>query len=106
MATMTPFQYAEFYDFPRYIVLGYRDKLFVLQSAFDVGLDDYEANYSIFALPESADDSLTEGLWDFVGKTTKLYIGEVPVSEVVFDSTRRRELDAAFLNRLIDQKVH
>jgi hypothetical protein len=38
---MTSFRYVEFYDYPRYIVLNYRGKLVLLQSAFDEERDDY-----------------------------------------------------------------
>jgi len=38
----------EFYDVPRCIALRYGKRLFLLQSAFDEGLDDYESSYSIY----------------------------------------------------------
>src|SRR5882724_7251097 len=101
MAKMTPFRYAEFYDVPRCIALRYGRKLFLLQSAFDEGLDDYESSYSIYELPESAEDSLQKGLWDFIGKTPMNCIGDVQVREVVFDSSTRKELDASFLDDLV-----
>lgn len=41
MNEMTPFRYVEFYDVPRCIALNYRDKLFLLQSAFDESVDVY-----------------------------------------------------------------
>jgi hypothetical protein len=53
MTKMTSFQYVEFYDVPRCIALRYRDKLFLLQSAFDESLDDYPSSYSIYILPDS-----------------------------------------------------
>jgi len=96
----------EFYDVPRCIALRYGKRLFLLQSAFDEGLDDYESSYSIYELPESAEDSLKEGLWDFVGKTPMTCIGHVQVREVVFDSSTRKELDASLLDELVaDQEA-
>jgi hypothetical protein len=101
MAKMTRFRYVEFYDVPRCIALRYGKRLFLLQSAFDEDLDDYESSYSIFELPESAEDSLKKGLWDFVGKTPRTCVGQVPVAEVTFDSSTRNELDASFLDGLM-----
>jgi hypothetical protein len=98
---MTPFQYLEFYDVPRCIALRYGERLFLLQSAFDDDLDDYESSYSIYELSESTEDSLKKGRWDFVGKTPTTCIGQVPVGEVVFDSSKRKELDASFLDGFI-----
>jgi hypothetical protein len=101
MAKMTPFRYVEFYDVPRCIALRHGKRLFLLQSAFDEALDDYETSYSIYVLPESAEGSLKKGLWEFVGKTPMTCIGDVKVRDVVFDSSKRKELDASFLDDLI-----
>ena len=62
MANMISFQYVDFYDVPRCIALPYRERLFLLQSAFDENLDDYPSNYSIYVLPDSVKDSLAGGL--------------------------------------------
>jgi hypothetical protein len=97
---MTPFQYVEFYDVPRCIALRYRGKLFLLQSAFDEELDDYPASYSIYVLPESVRDSLTRGSWEFLSNIPITCIGHVQINDVVFDSSKRKELDASFLDEL------
>jgi hypothetical protein len=100
MVEMTPFQYVEFYDVPRCIVLRHRGKLFLLQSAFDESIDDYPANYSIYVLPESVENLLQKGSWDFLANTPMTYIGHVQVGDVVFDPSKRLELDASFLDGL------
>jgi hypothetical protein len=98
---MTPFQYVEFYDVPRCITLRYRKRLYLLQSAFDESLDDYPATYSIYVLPESVEDSLKKGSWEFLSTMQITCIGQVQISEVRFDSSKRKELDASFLDRFI-----
>ena len=98
---MTPFQYVDFYDVPRCITLRYRERLFLLQSAFDHSLDDYPASYSIYMLPESVEDSLKKGSWELLTNTPMTCIGHVQVGDVVFDSSKRKELDASFLDSLI-----
>ena len=101
MARMIPFKYAGFFDVPRYIVLNYRDRVLLLRSEFDDKRDDYEANYTVFVLPESVDDSMREGNWGFYNKTPMTEIGQIPVCTVVFDQSKRAELDASCLDDLI-----
>ena len=101
MVNMTPFQYVEFYDVPRCIALRYAEKLFLLHSAFDEGLDDYPTSYAIYLLPESVEDSLKEGSWEFLSNTPMTSIGHVQVADVVFDPSKRKELDASFLDSLM-----
>jgi hypothetical protein len=101
MAQMTPFKYSGFYDVPRYMVLHYRGRFLLLQSAFDDELDEYASNYSVYVLPESVADSVREGRWDFFNNAPMVEIGHIPISAVVFDQTSRRELDAACLDDLI-----
>lgn len=101
MVKMTPFQYVEFYDVPRCIRLRYGERLFLLQSEFDKDLDDYPTSYSIYVLPESIEDSLKDDSWDFLSDTPMTVLGHVQVGDVVFDPSKRRELDASFLETLI-----
>jgi hypothetical protein len=102
---MTPFQYLEFYDVPRCITLRYGERLFLLQSAFDESLDGYPASYSIYVLPDSVEDSLKKGSWEFLSSTPMTSIGHVQVGDVVFDSSKRKELDASFLDGLVSDQV-
>jgi hypothetical protein len=106
MTKMTPFRYVEFYDVPRCIVLRYAERLFLLQSAFDQGLDDYPTSYSIYVLPKSVEDSLRKDSWEFLSDTPMSCIGQIQIDKVEFDPSRRKELDASFLDSLIaDQKT-
>jgi hypothetical protein len=101
MSAMASFRYIEFYDVPRAIALRYKGKLLLLQSAFDEELDEYPDSYSVYVLPESVEDSLKKGSWEFLSNTPMTCIGHVQVGDVVFDSSKRKELDASFLDSLI-----
>ena len=101
MTQMTPFQYVEFYDVPRCIVLRYREKLFLLQSAFDDHLDEYPDSYSVYLLPERVKDAVQKGSWEFLSNTQMSCIGHIQVKDVVFDPTKRKELDASILDSLV-----
>ena len=104
MATMTPFQYIEFYDVPRCIALLYRDKVFLLQSAFDENLDDYPSSYSIYVLSDSVRDFLGRGSWEFLRNTQATYVGQIRIDHVVFDPTKRKEIDAAILDSFLSNQ--
>ena len=57
MSPMTKFRYVDFYDVPRTIVLCFQNRCFLLQSAFNDELDEYEKEYSIYPLPDSFERS-------------------------------------------------
>lgn len=101
MAKMTPFQYVDFYDVPRCIALRYRERLLLLQSAFDETLDNYPTSYSIYVLPESVEESLRDGSWAFLSDTSMTCIGHIQIDQVSFDPSKRNELDASFLDSFI-----
>jgi hypothetical protein len=98
---MTSFQYVEFYDYPRYIVLNHRGKLVLLQSAFDDERDDYPDEYTVYLLPAVAAAQLKAGSWGFLEEVSLNPIGQIPIERVKFDSTRRKKLDASVLDALI-----
>ena len=56
---MTAFTYGDFYDVPRQIVLKYKDRLYVLLSAFDDQLDDYPDRYQVFLVPLASRKALS-----------------------------------------------
>jgi len=100
---MIPFRYIEFYDVPRGIVLRYRGKLLLLQSAFDEDLDDYPDRYSVYELPESVETSLAAGSWHFLENKELDRIGEIPVKALRFDSTKRKTLEPSILDDLLPE---
>jgi hypothetical protein len=100
---MVPFRYVEFYDVPRLIALRYRGKLLLLQSAFSDTLDEYPNVYSVYELPESTEPLLTAGSWSFLERTALASIGEITVSSVKFDATKRKTMDPSILDALLDR---
>jgi hypothetical protein len=101
MAKMTPFKYGGYWDVPRYIVLSYRGWSLLLRSEFDDEIDEYEANYTVFILPESAGESMLKGNWELYNKASLTEIGQIPVSSVAFEQTKHEELDPSCLDALI-----
>jgi hypothetical protein len=98
---MTSFQYIDFYDYPRSIVLDYRGKLILLLSAFDEELDDYPNAYAVYLLPPIVAAQLKAGSWKFLEEQGLEPIGQIPLGRVKFDASRRKKLDASILDDLI-----
>jgi hypothetical protein len=72
-----------------------------LQSAFDDHLDEYPSDYSVYLIPDSADNSRPVCSPEFLSNTPMACIGHIPVSSVTFDPTKRKELDASILDTLL-----
>jgi hypothetical protein len=103
MAEMISFRYAGFYDVPRFILLRHRGQAIYLQSPFDDNLDEYPDVYSAYQVPnEIAESVLGGGDWTPLTNATLQLIGEIPISTVMFDPTKRRTLDAACLDGLLN----
>jgi len=101
--TMVPFKYVDFYDVPRLIIFRYQGHLFLLGSYFDEDKDDHDEDYSIELLPSWVEQKIAELSWkvledDISGRRR---LGEIPVKDVVFDSTKRQALDPTFLDKYI-----
>jgi hypothetical protein len=97
---MIPFQYVDFYDYPRAIAAKYRGKLLLLQSAFDDELDDYPNFYTVYLLPESAETQLKAGSCKFLKEVPLHPVAQIPIGSVCFDPTRRKKFDACILDGL------
>jgi hypothetical protein len=102
MVEMTAFRYGGFYDVPRCLSFRYRGKRFLLQSAFDEDLDEYPTDYSVYIVPESVDDSVLVCSPDFLSNTPMACIGRIPIDQVVFDPSKRNELDASILDSFVE----
>ena len=100
---MVSFKYVDFYDVPRLIIFRYQGHLFLLGSYFDEDKDDHDEDYSIELLPSWVEQKIAELSWkvledDISGRRR---LGDIPLKDVVFDSTRRQALDPTFLDKYI-----
>jgi hypothetical protein len=82
-------KYRDFYDIPRVILAKSDGPMFwILGSDFDDGADDYKDSYLIFFAGQSieqADETFQRHCKGVVGQS----MGELPVSQLEFDHTRR-----------------
>ena len=98
---MVPFKYVDFYDIPRLIMFRYRDYLFLLGSYFDDQKDDYGENYLIEILPSWVEKRIAESSWEVLEHIDRQVLGEIPVRDVIFDTTKREMIDTTFLDKYI-----
>lgn len=99
-AKWLPIRYREFHDVPRAIVVEYRGDLYFLSCLFDEEIDDYPEHFSVYRLPEDANDWLDD-ISDWSDLTSKgVCVGTIRVADVRFDDTKRKSIDDRALNFL------
>jgi hypothetical protein len=98
-ADQLPIRYRDFHDFPRMIVTEYQGELFLLDSRFDAERDEYEDDFLVYALAESAAEMIEHDSWERLASVGKL-IGKVPTKTVSFDPTRRASISALVFEQL------
>lgn len=89
-----PFEYREFYDFPRSIIFSEKSRWYFIESVFNEVLDEYEDTYSVYRLPvgQTAAEKMPNKLnWSDYSSMGE-FIGKINVSDVEFDTTRRGKL--------------
>jgi len=96
----TPFSYREFYDVPRLILLRREGSLILLESAFDAETDEYSDSYEVFVLPNISPDELA-GSWEGLRSKAVTFLGRVPVKDIDFDPTLRREIETSLIDELL-----
>lgn len=94
-----PFDYRDFHDIPRAIVVVYSGDTFLLDCPFDHKKDEYSSQFAVYRLPmASVQKDSWEGLADH-----GVLLGHLATGAIQFDRTRRRMLDdaplAAFAGR-------
>ncbi len=100
MSEMLPIDYRGFYDVPRNFLVKHRGVQFLFSCPFDEDEDRYPESYKVYVLDRIQEQHLQADWEDLPAKASQL-LGAVPVSDVRFDPTRRKEIDAAVLDNLL-----
>jgi hypothetical protein len=98
MKRWTAITYREFYDIPRIFFVRDNHKLLLFDCPFDSVEGEYGKMYKVYLMPPLMDNDL-KGSWENIAAKAERYLGDVSASDVEFDSTRRREINAAILDR-------
>ena len=86
------FEYRDFWDVPRLIVCTVDGVEILLDSEFDESLGEYADEYKVYALPPELEQGKLNS-WADLPSPEASYLGSVPVSEIEFDPSKRREIE-------------
>ena len=89
-------KYFSFWDVPRTFAVEHAGKVYLLTSEYDDDLDEYPDDYEVFVV---GDLSVVSD-WKSIEPLNKTRVGKIPVAAVHFDSSRRKFVDSAFLDRV------
>ena len=104
MPTTAEITYREFYDVPRMFVVSYRGKQYLFDGTFDESADEYPDTYQVYVLPKLGRDELN-GSWVGLSDNAEEHLGEVLVSSVVFDESRRRAIDPQVIEEVTSEGI-
>jgi hypothetical protein len=93
--------YREFYDIPRVFVVPYNGMKLLFECLFDESIGEYPDYYNVFTLSNIKEEDL-QGSWVGLSKLATRYLGQVPICEVKFDQTKRKEINSEVIERLIN----
>jgi hypothetical protein len=96
----TSIRYKGFWDVPVIFLAQYNGHTFLFERSFDEHLDDYRESYRVYLMPDLTDEELPKDWTTLPQKATGL-LGEIPVTRVRFDPTRRREVEIGVLEELM-----
>ncbi|MCP5007848.1 MAG: hypothetical protein GY941_28520 [Planctomycetes bacterium] len=99
MTTMAAIIYREFYDVPRVFLVNYKGDFILFESLFNDDSDDYSSDYIVYLMPKLSEEEL-KGSWENISLRADRKIGSVPVKDIQFDETKRKEIDAAILDKI------
>src|SRR5687767_3670420 len=100
MTGWAPIRYLGFWDVPLNFFVRHNGALYLFDCAFDEAIDDYAPAYQVYLMPEIAEEELPKD-WTTLPARAVRRVGEIPVTKVQFDPTRRREIETSVLDALI-----
>src|SRR5205809_581953 len=98
MKRWTSIKYREFYDIPRIFLAEVGGRVFLFDCPFNDGKDEYEGTYKVYLMPELDERDLA-GSWQTLPAKAARLLGEIPTSEIEFDSTSRQQVNIEVLGR-------
>jgi hypothetical protein len=99
MTATTPIRYRELWDVPRIFFTTFNEQLYLFDCQFDESVEDYPESYQVFLMPTLTDMDYS-GSWVDLWRKAVRKIGDVPVSAVRFDPTRRASIGAEVFDTL------
>lgn len=100
MSTWASIRYRDLWDQPRIFLVDFQDRHFLFDCAFDEATEDYPDQYKVYLMPPLTEAELAASWAHFSARAIQ-YLGDVPLDQVHFDPTRRKEIDTAVLEKLL-----
>jgi hypothetical protein len=97
--------YSGFWDRPLGFVARYRDVIFYFFREFNEDSDEYEDVYRVFLLPPLTEEDIRNS-WDRLHTKTLRQVSTIRVSDVLFDVSFRKSIDANILDILVKDLSH
>jgi hypothetical protein len=94
-----PITYGEFYDVPRMIRFQLGGEWYFMRSRFDEEKDDYTDFYEVYLLPFHSEDDFKSNPNYWADLNDAFRLGQIPITEVGLDATRRSSIDADLIRR-------
>lgn len=94
--------YRDFWDQPRIFFVRVEGNLILFDCAFDEEIEDYPDDYLIYRMPEMT-ESEWEGSWAGIARRANEQLGVIPLSNVRFDDTRRKQIDSGVLQPFVER---
>jgi hypothetical protein len=101
---MTPIKYMGFYDVPLIFIMRYRGENYLFDCPFDDEKEDDSDSYKVYLMPDLNDQQLPKD-WTTLHTRAVRYLGDVLVSNVRFDPSRRNSVDASVLDAITARRV-
>lgn len=96
------FEYRDFWEVPRLIVCTIDGVQLLLDSEFDESTDEYASEYKVYIMPPELPPEAASS-WADPSLPQPKYLGSIPVSTLELDPTKRKELEAEPLRKLLKE---
>lgn len=92
-------RYRDFWDEPKVFLVRYDGTLYMFDCPFNEAVEDFGSTYTVYRMPELSDEQVA-GAWTHFAALALECLGEIPIADVQFDPTKRRQVDTSILNAL------
>lgn len=93
--------YRDFYDVPRIFLVVVDGRTVLFDCPFDEALDEYPYDYRVYQLRGLGIHELPHDWNELLDQQKADYRGSVPVHNVMFDASKRKQIKCVELGRLI-----
>lgn len=102
MASTDIIQFRDYWDVPRVFLVRHRDRLFLFDCPFDENTEDFPNDYQVYAMPELTEADWN-GSWESLAEKATELLAVVPISQVVFDPSKRQSIQTDLLDDLLSR---